>query len=298
MRLPEGEAVGERSSAGAASDDDDVVGAHDISFSRSARMIRRRGLDQREVRERLREVPEVPAGVGVELLGVEPERRRDPEQPLHQVAGALLLADDRERGHEPERADEERPLLAGQAVVGLVGAVAQDEPVLGQLVVDRQDARAQPLVVARQEAEDRGQERRRRRARRSRSAGAARPARDAVLEDVGADLVRGRAPSRPAAPGRRGSRPAWRRGRGRPSTSASRTRSAAARRAPPRSPGRARARRAWRTRPATGRSATAAAAAAGCAACGSRIESRTAPKTSFWRWSNAPLPIRTGRAPA
>jgi len=30
----------------------------------------------------------------------------------------------------------------------------------------------------------------------------------------------------------------------------------------------------------------------------SRIESRTAPKTSFWRWSKAPLPILTGRAPA
>src|SRR5213078_3306302 len=29
-----------------------------------------------------------------------------------------------------------------------------------------------------------------------------------------------------------------------------------------------------------------------------RIESSTAPKTSFWRWSNAPLPTRTGRAPA
>ena len=28
-----------------------------------------------------------------------------------------------------------------------------------------------------------------------------------------------------------------------------------------------------------------------------RIESSTAPNTSFWRWSNAPLPIRTGRAP-
>ena len=30
----------------------------------------------------------------------------------------------------------------------------------------------------------------------------------------------------------------------------------------------------------------------------SRIESNAAPNTSFWRWSNAPLPIRTGRAPA
>jgi len=30
----------------------------------------------------------------------------------------------------------------------------------------------------------------------------------------------------------------------------------------------------------------------------SRIESRTVPNTSFWRWSNAPFPMRTGRAPA
>jgi hypothetical protein len=30
----------------------------------------------------------------------------------------------------------------------------------------------------------------------------------------------------------------------------------------------------------------------------SNMESSTAPNTSFWRWSNAPLPIRTGRAPA
>jgi hypothetical protein len=30
----------------------------------------------------------------------------------------------------------------------------------------------------------------------------------------------------------------------------------------------------------------------------SRIESSTAPNTSFWRWSKAPFPIRTGRAPA
>ena len=89
------------------------------SSSRSATMIRAAASMQREVGERLREVAEVPAGVGVELLGVEPERRRLAQQALHQVAGALLLADDREGGDEPERADQERALLAGQAVVGL-----------------------------------------------------------------------------------------------------------------------------------------------------------------------------------
>ena len=52
------------------------------------------------------------------------------------------------------------PSLPGQAVVGLVGAVAQHEAVLGQLVGDRDDARQQPLVVAGKEPEDRGEERR------------------------------------------------------------------------------------------------------------------------------------------
>ena len=77
---------------------------------------------------------------------------------FHQVAGALLLADDRQAGDQPEGADQEAALLAGQAVVGLAGAVAQDEAVLGQVVGDRQHARAHALVVARQEAEQRRQQ--------------------------------------------------------------------------------------------------------------------------------------------
>ena len=165
----------ERPAAGAASDHDHVVVAHQLSSSsRSATMIRAGGLDQREVRERLREVAQVAAGVGVELLGVQPERRGDAQQALHQVARALLLADDRQRRHEPERADEERALLARQAVVGLAGAVAQHEAVLGQLVGDGQHARAQPLVVARAGSRRARRAGSRRRARRSRSAGAAR----------------------------------------------------------------------------------------------------------------------------
>ena len=56
-------------------------------------MIRPGGLDQGEVREGLREVPEVAAGVDLELLGVQAERRGDAQQPLHQVARPLHLAD-------------------------------------------------------------------------------------------------------------------------------------------------------------------------------------------------------------
>src|SRR4051812_16878965 len=71
-----------------------------------------RCLDQCEVREGLREVAQMAAGAGVELLCVEAERRRGAEQPLHQVARALVLSDDGQRRHEPERADQEAALLA------------------------------------------------------------------------------------------------------------------------------------------------------------------------------------------
>src|SRR5215831_12976206 len=96
----------------------------------------RRGLDQREVGKRLRKVPQVPPCLWVELLGVEAKGRGDPEQPLHQVTGSLHLAHDRKRRHKPKRADQERSLLAGKPVIGLLGAVTQDEAVLSQLLGD------------------------------------------------------------------------------------------------------------------------------------------------------------------
>ena len=103
--------------------------------------------------EGLREVAEVVPGCRVEFLGVEAERRGDSEQLLHQVACLLSLADDDERGHEPERADQERSLLAGESVIGLLGPVAEDEAVLGQLLGDGQHGLVQALVVAGEEAE-------------------------------------------------------------------------------------------------------------------------------------------------
>ena len=139
-------------------------------------------------------LPEVAARAGVELLGVEAERRGDAEQALHQIAGALLLADDRQRRDEPERADQEASLLARQAVVGLAGAVAQDEAVLGQVVGDREHALSQALVVS--------PGRNPKIAASSVEASSAsvvvvlaqHAVLEAVLEDVLLDLVRGRAP--------------------------------------------------------------------------------------------------------
>ena len=56
------------------------------------------GLDEREVGECLREVPQMPAGVDVELLGEEPERRSNSKQSFHQIPCPLFLADDGECG--------------------------------------------------------------------------------------------------------------------------------------------------------------------------------------------------------
>jgi hypothetical protein len=108
----------------------------------------------------LREVAQVTGRLGLELLCIEPERRGDAEQALHQVTGALLFSDDRQSRNEPERADQECALLAGEAVVGFVGLVAEDEPVLGQLLGYGQDCLVQAIVVPRQEAEERRQQRR------------------------------------------------------------------------------------------------------------------------------------------
>ena len=99
----------------------------------------------------------MPAGTGVELLGVKTKWRGDLRKPRHQVTCALRLADDGQGRYEPERADDERALVPGQPIIGLVGAVAQDESVLGQLVGDGQHGCVQPLVGRRQKPEDCGQ---------------------------------------------------------------------------------------------------------------------------------------------
>ena len=109
------------------------------------------GVDQRQVGERLREVAQVPSGARLDLLGVQMQRAGERQQPLAQVLGPVDLADLDQRRHQPERADGEGALLAGQPVVGLLDAVAQHQPVLGELVGDGQHRRAHPRVVGGQE---------------------------------------------------------------------------------------------------------------------------------------------------
>src|SRR5215471_7725636 len=74
--------------------------------------------------------------------------------------GSLRLSHDRKSGHEPERADDERSLLPGESIVGLVGAVTQDKAVLCQLLGNGKNRVPQALVVMRKEFEVSGQQRR------------------------------------------------------------------------------------------------------------------------------------------
>src|SRR4051794_24093974 len=85
-----------------------LVGADDVHHR----------VDERQVRERLREVAEVAARPGIDLLRVEVQSRGVAEELLAQVARPLGLADLAERADEPERADRERALLLAEAVVG------------------------------------------------------------------------------------------------------------------------------------------------------------------------------------
>ena len=90
--------------------------------------------------------------VRIEVLRVEAERVRVGKQPLAERPGAIMLADLRERRHEPERARDER-LAAGGLVKRLVAArlMTEHDSVLDELVGNGEDRVADAVVVARQE---------------------------------------------------------------------------------------------------------------------------------------------------
>ena len=130
------------------------------------------GVDEREVRERLREVPDLPPGRDVVLLREEPEVVPEREQPLEELLRLLAPALQHHHLHEPERAGQERPLAGREAVdvrVLLVRAVPLDEPVLREVALDRGDGGRDARVVDGEEADERAGAGGSRRAGRSRT---------------------------------------------------------------------------------------------------------------------------------
>src|ERR1700730_2130183 len=99
----------------------------------SALQVHRR-THQREVRERLREVPQQLPGTHVDLLGEQPEWRAEVEQPLEAPLRLLQVSGVGERVHQPERGHEECTLITSEPVLALVQEVALDEHTLAEVL--------------------------------------------------------------------------------------------------------------------------------------------------------------------
>src|SRR2546427_4215384 len=93
-------------------------GALSLSKGRPAK--RARGVDERKVNERLREVAEKRARLRIDFFRVETDVVRAREEGLHQHARLVCAADVGERRHEPERTVEKTPFPARHAIVGMI----------------------------------------------------------------------------------------------------------------------------------------------------------------------------------
>ncbi|MUV57170.1 hypothetical protein GJ632_07290 [Halogeometricum sp. CBA1124] len=110
--------------------------------------------------ERLRIVAEQFPPFRVDFLRQQPERPGVVDDVLEHGFGFLHAAADGEGVHEPERAEDERPLLAGQRVRAV--SVPEHESILGrQFLPNRVDGRDDPVVVRREKARQRDEQRRR-----------------------------------------------------------------------------------------------------------------------------------------
>src|SRR5688500_6670849 len=84
-----------------------------------------RGVDERDVRERLGKVAEETARCGVVLLGEEADIVCKSEEALEKLARLFPAALQAERVGEPEAAGKEHALARRQAVDAALGAIAQ-----------------------------------------------------------------------------------------------------------------------------------------------------------------------------
>ena len=136
------------------------------------------------------------SGLRVDLLGIEAQRAGGRQEALAEASSASQLTDLDQGRHQPERADGERTLFAVQAVIGLVGAVAEDQSVLGQLVRNRHHRSPHTLVARWQESDEWHQQQRSVQGSRVVVLGEDAAVVEPVGQDVGLDLVGGGLPAR------------------------------------------------------------------------------------------------------
>ena len=119
-----------------------------------------RGADQGQVRERLWEVARHPRAGDVVLLAEQADVVGESQQALHQPPRVVGTAREGVRRHQPERAGQERVLVAGDAVDAGLGPVAEQQPVAHQVGFHGRDRAEDPRIVARQEADLRDRQQR------------------------------------------------------------------------------------------------------------------------------------------
>jgi hypothetical protein len=113
------------------------------------------GVDQRQMGEPLREVPDLPACDGVVLFREEAQMIPDRKQPLEELLRFRLPSLECVVIGEPEAARQKRTLVAWKAVQPEFRGVSQDEAVAHELRFDRMDRRHHSGIVGRQEADER-----------------------------------------------------------------------------------------------------------------------------------------------
>src|SRR5437762_14361751 len=92
-------------------------------------------IDQRDMREGLREIADLPAGSGVVFLRQQSEIVAQIEKPFehHPRVGIPALQDI--IVGEPEAASKERSFISGQAVDSALGVVARDKAISQQVLL-------------------------------------------------------------------------------------------------------------------------------------------------------------------
>ena len=121
---------------------------------RPGRGQQQRAVDEADVAEGLREVADEPASARVVFLR-RAARRRWRARAAARTARRPRRGARAARGvDEPERARQEGALAGRQPVVGLLGRVAQHEPVAAQLALDRLDRARDARVVGGEEADE------------------------------------------------------------------------------------------------------------------------------------------------
>src|ERR1700687_2597440 len=113
------------------------------------------GVDERDMREGLREVPELTSEARVILLRQKADIVTQGQQALEQFTGFGDAPLQNEVVGEPKAEGEKHPLAGRQPVDYLSGVIATDQPVDDEAALDRRDGSDGAWVCRRQKADQR-----------------------------------------------------------------------------------------------------------------------------------------------